>query len=168
MDAELTRRRLQFAPYITRSDMDGKTGRKLARFACPSCGYPTLGERSMYEICILCGWEDDGQDDPDADAVWGGPNGHYSLTQARQNFQHHWCMYDPDDKRCDDTPAEFEAKQAMARAFDAMQAADQDGWAALWEQVSESERTLNREMNRRLAEHKRRAPRQTDKEENAP
>lgn len=37
-------------------------------------------------VCHVCFWEDDGQDDPSADEVWGGPNGDLSLTQARANF----------------------------------------------------------------------------------
>ena len=57
-----------------------------ARYPCPCCGYPMLSERGGYEICRLCNWEDDGQDDPHADEVWGGPNGEYSLSQARTNF----------------------------------------------------------------------------------
>jgi len=27
---------------------------------CPVCGYPTLGERAMCEICPICSWEDCG------------------------------------------------------------------------------------------------------------
>jgi hypothetical protein len=54
---------------------------------CPCCGYLTLTERSGYEICGVCFWEDDGQDDPEADEVWGGPNGSLSLAQARENFK---------------------------------------------------------------------------------
>ncbi|WP_210332701.1 CPCC family cysteine-rich protein [Methylosinus sp. H3A] len=56
---------------------------------CPCCGYRTLDERGAYEICPVCFWEDDGQDDHDADEVRGGPNGSLSLTRARQNF--HLC-----------------------------------------------------------------------------
>ncbi|GGK46377.1 membrane protein [Planomonospora parontospora subsp. parontospora] len=55
-------------------------------YACPCCGYVTLDERGGFEICPVCFWEDDGQDDPDADVVLGGPNGRLSLTQARRNF----------------------------------------------------------------------------------
>ncbi|WP_090769340.1 CPCC family cysteine-rich protein [Nonomuraea maritima] len=55
-------------------------------YACPCCGYVTLSERGGFEICPVCFWEDDGQDDPDADVVLGGPNGYLSLTQARRNF----------------------------------------------------------------------------------
>ena len=55
-------------------------------YPCPCCGYLTLEERGIYDICPVCFWEDDGQDDPHADEVWGGPNGSLSLTQARANF----------------------------------------------------------------------------------
>lgn len=56
-------------------------------FTCPSCGYPTLGDRGCYEICTLCGWEDDGQDDENADEVWGGPNQELSLNDSRFLFE---------------------------------------------------------------------------------
>jgi len=61
---------------------------------CPCCRYPMLSERAAYEICLICWWEDDGQDDANADRVLGGPNGRYSLTQARANFADHFDMYD--------------------------------------------------------------------------
>jgi hypothetical protein len=40
----------------------------------------------MYEICAVCFWEDEGQDDHDAGEIRGGPNRDLSLTQARRNF----------------------------------------------------------------------------------
>ena len=39
------------------------------RITCPCCGYPTLTGPRLYEICELCWWEDDGQDDPHANEV---------------------------------------------------------------------------------------------------
>jgi hypothetical protein len=54
---------------------------------CPCCGFKTLGARGGFEICPVCFWEDDGQDDHDADVVRGGPNGSLSLTAARANFR---------------------------------------------------------------------------------
>jgi hypothetical protein len=54
---------------------------------CPCCGFRTLGERGGFEMCPVCWWEDDGQDDADADVVRGGPNGDLSLTQARANYR---------------------------------------------------------------------------------
>ncbi|MFC0527223.1 CPCC family cysteine-rich protein [Phytohabitans kaempferiae] len=55
-------------------------------YVCPCCGSVTLAERGGFECCPVCWWEDDGQDDPDADVVLGGPNGDLSLTDARRNF----------------------------------------------------------------------------------
>lgn len=62
---------------------------------CPCCGFQSLTERGNYEICPLCKWEDDGQDDPHADEVWGGPNDDYSLSEARKNFKSNASMYRP-------------------------------------------------------------------------
>jgi hypothetical protein len=56
-------------------------------YPCACCGYVTLPERGGFDICPVCFWEDDGQDDDDADNVRGGPNGSLSLTTARANFQ---------------------------------------------------------------------------------
>ncbi len=66
---------------VVRAPKDG------ASYCCPCCGYSTLPARGHYDICPVCFWEDDGQDDQDADAVRGGPNGALSLTQARRNFR---------------------------------------------------------------------------------
>jgi hypothetical protein len=57
-----------------------------AIYPCPCCGFKTLPERGGYEICPVCFWEDDGQDDHDADIVRGGPNKNLSLSEARKNF----------------------------------------------------------------------------------
>jgi Cysteine-rich CPCC len=54
---------------------------------CPCCGFLTLTERNTFEICPVCFWEDDGQDDVDADEIRGGPNGSLTLTEARRNFR---------------------------------------------------------------------------------
>ena len=53
---------------------------------CPCCGCKTLDTRADYDICPVCFWEDDGQDDHDAGGVCGGPNGLLSLTAARANY----------------------------------------------------------------------------------
>ena len=54
-------------------------------YACPCCGYATLAEVANYEICEICFWEDDGQDDPEQNECFGGPN-KVSLKEARFNF----------------------------------------------------------------------------------
>lgn len=56
-------------------------------YRCPCCGYVTLSRRGWFEICPVCFWEDDGQDDHDADLERGGPNRGLSLTEARRNFE---------------------------------------------------------------------------------
>ncbi|MEK4525284.1 CPCC family cysteine-rich protein [Paenibacillus sp. FSL H8-0104] len=61
------------------------------RYKCPCCGYLTLFE--LFEICSMCNWEDDGQDDSHAEERWGGPNGDYTLSEARANFKRHLHMY---------------------------------------------------------------------------
>ncbi|MDX1053376.1 hypothetical protein GOL41_27070 [Sinorhizobium medicae] len=61
---------------------------------CPCCKLPTLEQRNRFDVCVVCFWEDDSQDDPHADEVWHGPNGDYSLARARQNFANHYHMYD--------------------------------------------------------------------------
>lgn len=59
---------------------------KVASYRCPCCGRLTLKGRGMFEICPVCFWEDDGQDDHDAEVVRGGPNRRLSLTEARRNY----------------------------------------------------------------------------------
>ncbi len=53
---------------------------------CPCCKFKTLRGRGQDEICKVCFWHDDGQDESEADEVWGGPNYHLSLRQAQKNF----------------------------------------------------------------------------------
>ena len=81
-------RRAGFEAYLARRPPEAG-----GRFTCPCCAYPTLPERGHYEICPLCNWEDDNQDDPDADRVWGGPNSDYSLSESRRNFAEYLIMY---------------------------------------------------------------------------
>ena len=56
-------------------------------FRCPCCNFKTLLGRGHFEMCPVCWWEDDGQDDHDAGQVRGGPNGNLSLRQAQENFR---------------------------------------------------------------------------------
>lgn len=50
---------------------------------CPCCGYRSLRERGVFEICRVCFWEDDGTTEPDRVS---GPN-HMTLGEARLNIQ---------------------------------------------------------------------------------
>lgn len=57
--------------------------------ACFCCGFETLPHGSIFEICPLCGWQDDGvqNDDPD---YKGGAN-ELSLNEYRFKWEseHH-------------------------------------------------------------------------------
>jgi hypothetical protein len=76
--ADFQQRRQLFDNYLLENKIDLHT--------CPGCGYPTLTERGGYEICNVCSWEDDNQDDKEADEIWGGPNSNLSLTENRLNI----------------------------------------------------------------------------------
>jgi hypothetical protein len=71
-------KRLLFNKYIKENNLN--------LFTCPGCAYPTLSERGGYDICEVCNWEDDNQDDPKADEILGGPNSNLSLTENRINI----------------------------------------------------------------------------------
>ena len=58
-------------------------GRVEQLFACPCCNYETLEQRGEYDICPVCFWEDDGNNDP---SRYSGPN-HMTLSEGRSNYQ---------------------------------------------------------------------------------
>jgi hypothetical protein len=73
--------------------MEEQAERQQELLPCPCCGSKSLEERGAYEVCPVCEWEDDGQDDPNADEIWGGPNGDLSLTKARENWKQYGSIY---------------------------------------------------------------------------
>lgn len=120
--------------------------------ACPCCGYPTLHGRETYEICPLCWWEDDGQDDSDADEVLGGPNGKYSLTAARRNFATFGVMFLPqEDTRVGgpDDKQSLDLKRELITLFDAMREPAAD-LSSHWRRVSRALHRLDLDLKRRL------------------
>jgi hypothetical protein len=156
---EAVQRRAWFDEYVGRVER-GTLRLPVAgvRYSCPCCSYPTLSERGGYEICQLCHWEDDGQDDPHADEVWGGPNGSYSLAHARRNFLQHLIMYDPagPSRRIGgaDSERELDAKRAMIEAFNSMvSASDEDALDTSWLAVRRAEAVLRSETDRKVAEY---------------
>lgn len=61
----------------------------MARYLCPCCNNKTLSEPppGTYEICFICGWEDDPVQFTHPDYE-GGAN-IMSLNQARVEFKKH-------------------------------------------------------------------------------
>ncbi|OZI40572.1 hypothetical protein CEG14_02080 [Bordetella genomosp. 1] len=102
----------------------------LTRADCPCCGYPTLDQGADFEICLLCDWEDDGQGETDAAEVRGGPNGDYSLAEARSNFARRLVMYREGHRR-PITPAQQQIKRELMAAYDAWRDAPADTRDAL-------------------------------------
>ena len=80
---ELAQRKAWFKEYTT---SPGDQPDELP-LRCPCCFCLTLSERGSFDICPVCYWEDDGQDEYDADVLRGGPNGNLSLTRARLNYE---------------------------------------------------------------------------------
>jgi len=157
MDDNEKRRREWFRYYITRIEQ-GVILAPLSgmMYSCPCCAYPTLSERGSYNICPLCNWEDDGQDDPNAYEVWGSPNGTYSLAEARENFKKNMIMYDSIDPRIGggDSPLEKKAKKLMMEAFDQMlDETNPKTLNTLWEKVNENREILYKEVKRKVHEY---------------
>ena len=86
MNEEMKEREGWFNAYTSMKNVV-KPAQADALYPCPCCGFKTLSERGGFDICQVCYWEDDGQDDHDADVVRGGPNYTLSLTKARENFR---------------------------------------------------------------------------------
>ncbi|WP_423835832.1 CPCC family cysteine-rich protein [Streptomyces endophytica] len=83
------------------------------KLPCPCCGFLTLEQRGFYEICPVCGWEDDGQDDHNADEYIGGPN-RVSLTEARRNYASFGAAEERDRQRVrPPRPEEFPNKSSQ-------------------------------------------------------
>jgi len=75
-------------------------------FLCPCCKSPSLSQAGDFEICNICWWEDDGQDDTTTPFLTGGPNGTYTLLEAQQNFKKFGIMYSPEDPSMIDVDAQ--------------------------------------------------------------
>ncbi|OMP75270.1 CPCC family cysteine-rich protein [[Flexibacter] sp. ATCC 35208] len=80
-------RRAHYDTYLQANDIH--------LYTCPGCGFPTLTARGEFDICSICNWEDDGQDDHAKSILEGlqtegvfisGPNGNLSLTANRINI----------------------------------------------------------------------------------
>lgn len=79
------------------------------KYSCPCCGYLTLDEPAgCYDICDICGWEDDNLQRGDPD-YFGGANGD-SLRQAQQEF------LATHDIMAEDTPRDTQWQPLPAKA----------------------------------------------------
>jgi hypothetical protein len=119
------------------------------RYPCPCCGYPTLMDRGGFEVCWVCYWEDDGQDDPYADQVWGGPNGSLSLSEAREKYEQDAASGKSYEVPAFDTPV---MRRIMSRIFETysemLYETEETALLKLWESVLGNEQAWEREAER--------------------
>jgi len=153
---EIRRRRAFFDDYGSRpAEQAAKLPPRGVRFSCPCCGYPTLAGRGTFEICEICWWEDDGQEDDHADEVAGGPNAGYSLNDGRENFQQYLVMYPPEEDRRfggPDSKTVLALKRRLIQTFDSIMGEPSTAQLnSLWEEVRAVERALEADLkaNRR-------------------
>jgi hypothetical protein len=104
-----------------------RTFEDAGRATCPCCGYPTIDARGTYEICSLCAWEDDGQDDDGhlgntvtaaPGEITNGPNHDYSLTESRNNFAANLTSYRPADRDFEIERASTAIKREIVSAYE--------------------------------------------------
>ncbi|MDQ5823579.1 MAG: DUF1801 domain-containing protein [Chloroflexota bacterium] len=102
----------------------------------------------------MCTWEDDGQDDPRADEVWGGPNGDRSLTYARQQFKQYLAQGPGEEvMRSYYTRRQEQAKRVAMETFDRIaQENDPNTLQELWKQVYDNEAIQRSPFEKRKGE----------------
>lgn len=100
---------------------------QFTRILCDACGYPSV-TTSPYDYCSVCDWEQEPEHywkmvDPDEPS--GGPNGPYSLTEARVNFERYGSMFSPDDPdvNYERVQQEIEGKKPQVAAYKRLQVA---------------------------------------------
>jgi hypothetical protein len=126
----------------------------LSRVNCPCCKFPTLKRSADDEICGLCNWQDDGQDDESAHEVWGGPNSMYSLLDARSNFYKYRVIFEPekDTRICADSPLTFETKGKLIKAFQEFAIASSSNKTEIATLIVQLESILDSELTREIRE----------------
>ncbi|PEJ57801.1 hypothetical protein CN692_11990 [Bacillus sp. AFS002410] len=83
------------------------------KYNCPCCGYQTLEERCVCDICILCNWEDLTSIDCIEGTEVDEPNENSFMAEARKNFKENYIMY----SHIKQTSNVIEAKKALISAF---------------------------------------------------
>ena len=124
----------------------------LATCTCPCCGYTTLSSQGMYEICILCWWEDEDLAADQGDDMSAANR--MTLTAARHLWREEIASYQPGPWQ---TGAEWEARKAIVVAFDAMKERAEGEREELWTKVARAEQVLLDALDRQRAEGAERA-----------
>jgi hypothetical protein len=104
----------------------------------------------------LCNWEDHGQDDENADEVWGGPKLDYSLAEAQANFLKYRVMYERNrDQRitAGDSLLEYETKGLLMDALSNLRSCTPTQQQNLAQEILRLEAILKTETTRKIKKH---------------
>lgn len=158
MNIQFSTRRQFFDSYAERNFEQKKTFKIPGdRFSCPCCGFPTLSSRGDFELCRLCCWEDDGQDNFNAGEILGGFNHDYSLAGARRNFERYLTIYTPENDARDEnfeSERERELKRSLIAAFDKIiSETSVEELNRLWQEVSRIEKAIDKEIDATIREY---------------
>jgi hypothetical protein len=150
MKTKFWERRKFFDSYASRANEQlAKLPPKGVRVSCPCCACPTMfGDTG--EICDLCSWEGFEHDDHNAEEIIPGPNGNYSLTEGRFNFERYLTHYRPEDEsHFRESEREKQLKQKMISAFETMMDEPSvEELNHLWQTITECEQSLYQELKR--------------------
>ena len=100
----------------------------------------------------MCIWEDDGEDDATTHDWGGGPNGAYSLTEARANFVTFGTMYHPDNNTTvtgNDSADITALKQELMALYETLPSLTDDKWVQHWKEILGQERGLRKAEEKR-------------------
>ncbi len=162
----LAERRRVFERYLSLPSVEAllqqslEHGDEFTFSTCPCCGYPVHSCGSYHENCVICGWEDDGQDDSEfapfagfftPDEIAGGPNGNYSLTEARINFARHGHMYRQFDTRMsEDKVQDRELREALVSHFESLlPTTSESAFTNIVPLITEARRSIAESFSRR-------------------
>ncbi len=131
-------RRMWFDDYLARARI-GLLPLPRDYYTCACCGYPTIEEPQTLEVCYLCLWKDNGQDDPHANEYWRGAYYGLTLSAAREHFAAYVACFDDSSRYPlfseEQDPALLRAKRACIALFEQMTRGDQA--APPWDKVGE-------------------------------
>ena len=110
--------KVQKRKYYSHSNID------IIMKLCPCCKLLTLPDMDLHEICPVCWWEKDDQNETNKYEIFGGPNHDYSLSEAQSNFKKYYIMFRPSDPKFSKLNKEIKIKKEMIRLYQNMLVSD--------------------------------------------